>query len=276
MAALLLLSAAGASAQALSSGGRVDGLANRVPQAAAADASRDDSAVEPDDDNTWEAVITDAHGDVSLLAAGSKSAVKAETGMPLASGDVVVAKDSSSVEISFDGGAGLLQLGGGSSISIDSLQYDGTALSLKSGILLGMMVNLTDSYRSFAISTAGGVCTVYGTEFAVAYMPQSRESRVGVFDDGHAGVTLFNASQEQQELMLGREQEATFRDTAKTVRARRMVMLADYTAAAALLPGRSQELGGSWKRMPLKQRQALRERFAPAATNSGDGGQDGE
>ena len=216
-------------------------------------------AAEPDDENTWETVVTEFSGSVSIKTGGENSpALKARKGVPLASGDVLVTGEGASAEISFDGGAGIAKIGENTSLHVDSLSYNETSLSLKNGSLSAKIKNIADENRNFAISTSGGVCAVRGTELAVEYLSDTAETRVGVFDNGHLGVTLFNASQEQQELSLGKDQEATFKDNAKTVRARRMVKLLAHKIDFTLLRQHASVIRKTWKRMTLEQREALR------------------
>jgi|GEM_PF-5957802 len=217
------------------------------------------AALVDDGEDSWEALVTAVSGKVLVEVPekhGKWMAVK--RGMPLRSSDALKTGASASVEISFDGGQGIISLGANAQLALDSLSSDNASITLKAGRILALMKGLLKLNRNFVVVTPNAVCAVRGTEFAVEYLRDSGSTVAGVFDDGQIGVSASDPANDR-EILLTRNQEIEVSSgAASRLDIREISRFANRKKSAALLEKRAVLAHKGWRRMSIQKRREVR------------------
>lgn len=204
-------------------------------------------------EDKWDARITAASGDVTVLAADGSPEVSGEAGMPLEEGDRVVTGEGSSADIALDGGS-LIAVREKSDFKIEKAAKTESSFFLAAGAILAKIQKLGTQRLKVRTSTA--VAAVRGTEFGVEV--DGDDSHIGVFDEGKVEVTGPQGG--TPELLIS-NQETSVRKGAAPAHA---AQLQRFMAHRSLMRGQGRRLAGikaKWKAMPPAARQDMRKQM---------------
>ncbi|MBI5241872.1 MAG: FecR domain-containing protein [Elusimicrobia bacterium] len=216
----------------------------------------------------WDARITLAEGEASVIEKDSGQAMAAVEGMPLEEGDVVRTGRDGKAELALSPES-VIVLGPNSSLTLSDLDPKRTALGLGLGSLLAKLRWAGSPGRRLDVITPAAVAAVRGTEFGLSVM-ESGETTVGVFDEGKVAVRAKDAPS-VEETMLSPRQEVhvsrgaglqTQRSQGRSfLRVTGLARLKSFEQQAAGLRQRPAALARTWKSMDRPARAQLRGRI---------------
>jgi hypothetical protein len=153
---------------------------------------------------SWDARITQVEGDVVFYSADSEEGVPAEAGVPLEPGDRLETGQGARAEVALEADS-LLELGGGTVFTVDSLKQEDAVFGLTLGSLVAKFRSLVPSGRRARVRTPTAVAAVRGTEFGLEVSGQG-ETTVGVFDEGKVAVQATGAPEVQETILQANEE----------------------------------------------------------------------
>ncbi|MBU2573684.1 MAG: FecR family protein [Elusimicrobia bacterium] len=211
----------------------------------------------------YDARLSSLTGTVDVLAAGETDSWReAEEEMPLSAKDKVRAGESSSAEITLDGG-GVIRLGAGSVVEISSLDSASSSFFLRMGSLVAKIKKeLLKRGARLQVRTPAAVAAIRGTEFGVEHDRENNETTAGVFDEGSLSVaSLGKDGKTVAEEVVGKGSEVRLRAGARTFKPVAMRRLLRHRKALKAARVRLGLLRKSWKRLDPEKRRELRKRF---------------
>jgi hypothetical protein len=201
----------------------------------------------------WDARMTSATGDVTVLAADGSPEVSGEAGMPLEEGDRVVVAEGGSAEVSLDGGS-LLTVRENSDLKLEKTSKGESSFYLAAGFLLAKIQKLGE--QRLRVRTPTAVAAVRGTEFGVEV--EGEDSHVGVFDEGKVEVT--GPAGGTPELLIS-NQETSVRKGQAPERAAQLKRFMSHRGQMRGQRRRLAAIKAKWKALPPAQRQDMRRKM---------------
>lgn len=211
----------------------------------------------------YDARFSSFTGTVDVLAAGETDSWReAQEEMPLSAGDKVRTDESSSAEITLDGG-GVIRLGADSVVEISSLDPAFSSFFLRIGSLVAKIKKeLLKRGERLQVRTPVAVAAIRGTEFGVEHDQENGETTAGVFDEGSLSVTSTDENGKTiAEEMVGKGGEVRLRAGAREFKPGRMRRLLRHKKALEAARTRLDVLRKNWKRLDPEKRRQLRKRF---------------
>ncbi|MBI4801620.1 MAG: FecR domain-containing protein [Elusimicrobia bacterium] len=211
----------------------------------------------------YDAGLSSFTGTVDVLAQGETDSWRAaESEMPLSAGDKVRAGESSSAEITLDGG-GVIRLGADSVVDISSLESRSSSFFLRLGSLVAKIQReLLERAERLEVRTPSAVCSVRGTEFGVEHDRESGETVAGVFDEGSLSVASADKDgRTVAEEVVEKGSEVRLRAGARKFKPGAMRRLLRHRKTLEAIRGRLEILRRNWKRSTPEKRRELRKRF---------------
>lgn len=202
----------------------------------------------------WDAQVTNANGDVTVVLAGEAEEIAASKGMPLQNGDRIKTGADSSAEISFEGNSVIL-LRSHSDFTLQSLSQKETVFRLALGSILAKIQSLA-GMGSLSVHTPTAIAAVRGTEFGVEIAADSQATHVGVFDEGKVEVRGAGAAGPSETLLMNQETQV-FRGQ-HPVAAYQLKQFAKHRSTVRSMRKRMQILRKSWKHFSPKERREAR------------------
>lgn len=218
---------------------------------------RTGGAQAPAPDDSYEARLTEAKGEVTVFSKEDPEGVPGEAGLPLDSGDRVATGDGSA-EVSLDG-LHIISLKPHSDFTLAETKKAKTQFALALGSLLAKVQKLAEGSH-FSVRTPTAVCAVRGTEFGVEFAKdEAEDTHVGVFDEGKVDVTGAEGTPPER-LILGQETRVSRGGAAATpYQLKRFVR---HRAFMRNLRKRAQVVRKGWKALPPAERRARRQEMA--------------
>lgn len=168
---------------------------------------------------TWDARLKVVSGEVMMKSVDTPDWVKVAGEVPLDPNDTVKTSADGLAELYLDD-KGVISLNRNTELEVSSLDQDDSVFSLAFGSLVAKVKHFLSEKQKFKVRTPSAVCAVRGTEFAVEYSQMSKESGVGVFDEGRVAVMQADESGETgQEYLLEKNSEILFNPSQKRFRA---------------------------------------------------------
>lgn len=206
---------------------------------------------------TWDARLKVVSGEVQMKSVDTPDWVKVTGEVPLDPNDTVKTSADGLAELYLDD-KGVIYLNRNTELEVSSLDQDDSVFSLSFGSLVAKIKHFLSEKQKFKVRTPAAVCAIRGTEFAVEYSQMSKESGVGVFDEGRVAVMQADESGETgQEYLLEKNSEILFNPSQKRFRA---VPLSRMGRHRGVLTGVRKRLLGlkGWKPRSAARRSELR------------------
>jgi hypothetical protein len=205
----------------------------------------------------WDARLKVVSGVVMIKTVDTEDWNKVTGEVPLEPNDSVKTSADGQAEIYLDD-KGVVSLNSNTELEISSLDQEDSVLSLSFGSLVAKIKHFLNEKQKFKVRTPSAVCAVRGTEFAVEYSKMSKESGVGVFDEGRVAVTQADESGPTgEEYLLEKNSEILFDPARKRFRS---VPLSRLGRHRGVMTGVRKRLAGlkGWKPRTPSRRAALR------------------
>jgi hypothetical protein len=148
--------------------------------------------------DTGKATIMDFEGTALVKKAGAKEFIDADVDMELTTGDQLVTKEKSRVDLVFDDDNSILRVEENTDMTVIKLEKTKTTRNSLISVILGKVITKINKVEgvenNFQVRTPSAIAAVKGTEFAVEAI--NKQSYVGVFD-GTVSVAGFDLNNEK-------------------------------------------------------------------------------
>ncbi len=201
----------------------------------------------------WDARMSAASGDVTVVPADGSPEVSGEAGMPLEEGDRVVTAEGGSAEVALDGSS-LITVRENSDFKLEKTAKNESTFFLAAGSMLAKIQKLGN--QRLRVRTPTAVAAVRGTEFGVE--AAGDQSHVGVFDEGKVEVTGDKGG--APELLISNQETSI----AKGAAPEHAAQLKRFIAHRAAMRGHSRRLASiksKWKALPPGERGEMRKKM---------------
>lgn len=203
----------------------------------------------------WDAQVTNANGDVTVIFSGESEEAAASKAMPLQAGDRIKTGADSSAEISFEGNS-IVALRSNSDFTLQSLGRKETVFRLALGSFLAKIQSLAGT-GTLSVHTPTAIAAVRGTEFGVEIAADnSQATHVGVFDEGKVEVRGTGAAGSSEMLLMNQETQV-FRGQ-HPVAPYQLKQFARHRSTVRSMRKRMQTLRKGWKKFSPKERREAR------------------
>lgn len=206
---------------------------------------------------SWDARLKVVSGTVLMKTVDNEDWIKVTGEVPLEPNDGVKTSADGLAEVYLDD-KGVISLNRNTELEISSLDQEDSVLSLAFGSLVAKIKHFLNEKQKFQVRTPTAVCAIRGTEFAVEYSQMSKESGVGVFDEGRVAVTQSGDSGPVgQEYQLEKNSEVMFNPSQKRYRSVPLSRMGRHRGVLTGVRKRLLALKG-WKPRSASRRAELR------------------
>lgn len=203
--------------------------------------------------------LTRVEGTVYLRLAGQPEElfIKAASGTPLDSGDLVRTGTDGKAELAMNADS-VVELAGGSDLSIGRLDAEKVEWRLSIGSLVAKIRSLAAG-RKMEFATPTAVAAIRGTELWVRQEESGQPAGFGVFDEGRLAVTSLAGG---KEVVLGPNQQTEVAPGGPPAPPKPLSVKPQARALIEQARRRADEVKKDWKPEDRRSRNALRRQFA--------------